>query len=134
MNPFRHWAVVDFEHHAADFRELVRTSYGLDLDYSPGSVGQLDDFVDIHFGPGSADDHSSLIVGMGCYLGEVVVRSHGGHWSADEEFFHSPAVVIAGKLETRTFPLSRVWRRFEYGPEQSLVAYYGDLRRTLARL
>ena len=134
MNPFRHWAAVDFEHHAAEFCELVRSGFGLELDYSPGTLGQLDDFVDTHCGSGSADDHSTLIVGMGCYLGEVVIRNHGGHWSADEEFFHSPAVVIAGKLETRAFTLSRVWRRFEYGTEQSLVAYYGDLRRTLARL
>lgn len=134
MNPFRNWVAGDFHHHALEFCDLVSASYGLELDYSPGSLSQLDDLIDSNFGPGSADDHSSLIVGMGCYLGEVVIRNHGGAWHADEEFFRSPAVVIEGRLQTHTFPISRVWRRFEYGPEHSLVGYYGEVRRTLARL
>lgn len=134
MNPFRNWAAGDFQHQAVEFCQLARASYGLELDYSPGTLPQLDAFIDSNFGPGSADDHSSLIVGMGCYVGEVVIRNHGGRWRADEEFFRSPAVVIEGKLQTRTFPLSRVWRRFEFGAEQSLDAYYREVRRTLARL
>lgn len=132
MNPFLGWAAGDFRHHADEFCTLARDTYGLELDFSPGTLGQLDDLIDSQFGPGSADQNANLIVAMGCYLGEVVIRSHGGAWRADEEFFHSPAVVVEGKLQTRTFPLSRVWRRFEYGIEHSLVAYYGDVRRTLA--
>jgi len=134
MNPFLGWAAGDFRHHADEFCTLARGTYGLELDFSPGTLGRLDDLIDSRFGPGSADQNANLIVAMGCYLGEVVIRSHGGGWRADEEFFHSPAVVIEGKLQTRTFPLSRVWRRFEYGIEHSLVAYYGDVRRTLSRL
>jgi hypothetical protein len=87
-----------------------------------------------NFTAGAADDHPALIVSMGCYVGEVIVRTFGGQWQANEEFFKSPAVVIEGKLQTRTFPLSRVWRRFEYGAEQSLVDYFGEVRRTLADL
>ncbi|MBI4467257.1 MAG: hypothetical protein HY656_07515 [Acidobacteria bacterium] len=134
MNPFENWVASDFREHAVNFCDLARVAYGLELDFSAGTLAQLDDLIDLNFAPGSADDHSDLIVGMGCYLGEVVIHNHGGGWHADEEFFHSPAVVIEGKLQTRTFPLSRVWRRFEYGPEHSLVAYYSEVCRTLARL
>lgn len=134
MGLFSNWVAGDFQREAAEFCNLARESYGLELDYSPSTLNQLDDLIDHIFGPGSADDNAALIVAMGCYVGEVVLRAHGGQWRADEEFFHSPAVIIEGKLQTRTFPLSRVWRRFEYGSEQSLVAYYTDVRRTLARL
>src|SRR3989304_4714248 len=134
MNPFEGWAAGDFRPHAVEFCALARDAYGLELDSSPGTLGRLDDLIDSNFGPGSADQNSNLIVGMGCYLGEVVIRAHGGAWGAGGGVLPPAAVVIEGKLQTRTFPLSRVWRRFEYGIEHSLVAYYGDVRRTPSRL
>ncbi len=133
MNPFRNWGASDFQQHATDFCQLARAHYGLELDFSPHTVSQLENFLESHFGPGSADANSVLIVGMGCYLGEVLIRQYGGRWAADEEFFRSPAVLIEGKLQTRTFPLSRVWRRFEYGPDQSLTTYYSEVTRTLSQ-
>ena len=134
MNLFSHWTPGDFSREAAEFCALALHSYGLDLDYSPDTLRQLEVLLCERFNPGSADDNAALIVSMGCYVGEVILRSHGGRWQADEELFHSPAVVIEGKLQTRTFPLSRVWRRFEYGEGESLVNYYGDVRRTLSQL
>lgn len=134
MNLFSHWTPNDFTREAAEFCALALESYGLELDYSPDTIKKLEQFMNDNFDPGAADDNAALIVSMGCYVGEVIIRSHGGRWQADEEFFHSPAVIIEGKLQTHTFPLSRVWRRFEYGAGESLVAYYGDVCRTLARL
>ena len=134
MNLFSRWTPGDFTREAAEFCSLAQESYGLELDYSPATLKQLEEVLREKFNPGSADDNAALIVSMGCYVGEVIIRSHGGCWRADEELFHSPAVVIEGKLQTRTFPLSRVWRRFEYGEDQSLVNYYGEVRRTLAQL
>lgn len=134
MNLFRYWTTGDFEREAAEFCELARYSYGLELDYSPPTIQQLEEFIAANFQQGSADDNPALIVSMGCYVGEVIARAHGGTWSADEEYFHSPAVVIEGRLQTRTFPLSRVWKRFEYGTDQSLIDYYGEIRRTLAQV
>lgn len=134
MNLFRHWTPSDFTREATEFCALALESYGLELDYTPATLKKLEQLMNDNFDPGSADDNAALIVSMGCYVGEVIIRSHGGRWQADEEFFHSPAVIIEGKLQTRTFPLSRVWRRFEYGAGESLTAYYGDVRRTLAKL
>lgn len=134
MNPFRHWVAGDFQQRAEEFRELARDRYDLELDYSPTTLAPLEDWLQAEFGPASADDHSMLIVGLGCYLGEVVVRNLRGAWQADEEFFHSPAVIIEGRLQTRTFPLSRVWKRFEYGRDHSLVHYYQELLTTVSRV
>lgn len=134
MNLFGHWKPADFEREAAEFLLLAQSDYGLDLDYTPDTLRQLEEVLEERFAQGSADENAALIVSMGCYVGEVLVRTFGGRWSADEEFFHSPAVVIEGRLQTHTFPLSRVWRRFEYGSQHSLVDYYGEVRNTLATL
>ena len=134
MNLFGHWSPSDFIREAGEFCTMMQESYGLDLDYSPDSLRQLEQLIGAHFGPGSADANAALIVSMGCYVGEVIIRSHGGRWAPNEEFFNQPAVVIEGKLQTHTFPIGRVWKRFEYGNDQSLVAYYGEVQRTLARL
>ncbi len=134
MNLFRGWTRSDFAREADSFCVEARASYGLDLDYTPATITALEDMMQSNFEPGSADDNPALIVSMGCYVGEVLIRALGGRWAADDEFFHSPAVIIEGRLQTRTFPLSRVWRRFEYGSEQSLVDYYGEVRRALARV
>lgn len=134
MNLFRHWTPGNFREQAQNFCALARQRYQIELDFSPLSLGRLEEWLENDFAPGSADDNATLIVTLGCYLGEVVVRNLAGTWRADEEFFHSPAVIIEGKLQTRTFPLSRVWKRFEYGNEHSLVDYYESLLRTLGRL
>lgn len=134
MNLFRNWATSDFQQQAAEFCLLARESYGLELDYTPATLTELDDLIEGQFGPRSADDNATLIVAMGCYVGEVLIHSHGGHWHAQEEFFHSPSVVMEGKLQTRTYPLSRVWKRFEYGSEHSLAVYYREVGDLLARL
>jgi hypothetical protein len=134
MNLFRNWTTGDFEREADEFCKLAFYNYGLELDYTPNTFRELESILVENFAPGSADEHPALIVSMGCYVGEVIARTFGGQWRANEEFFQSPAVVIEGKLQTRTFPLSRVWRRFEYGSEQSLVEYLGEVRRTLADL
>lgn len=134
MNPFRNWVPEDFQRQAADFCAVALDSYGMELDYSPATLTELEALLEAQFQPGSADNNSSLIVGMGCYVGEVIIHVHGGQWSADEEHFHSPAVVIQGKLQVRTFPLSRVWKRFEYGNEHSLASYYTEVCGLVARL
>lgn len=134
MNPFEGWESTDFKQRAADFCELARSSYGIDLDYSPATLTELEEMMNAEFPPGSADDNPSLIVAMGCYVGEVIIHVHGGEWRADEEHFHSPAVVIQGRLQVRTFPLARVWKRFEYGNKQSLKSYYDEVRTLVGRL
>ena len=133
-NLFRNWVASDFQREAGEFCLVAQERFSLDLNYSPNTLSQLDDLIDSEFGPGSADDNSALIVQMGSYVGEVVLRAFGGAWRADEELFHSPAIIIQGRLQARTFPLSRVWQRFEFGEEKSLVAYYDELTRTVARM
>lgn len=65
----------------ADRRAELATEFaaswpGYDLDFTPGSLARLDDLVAAEYGPGALDSD-----GLGCYLGEALVRNYGLEWA-----------------------------------------------------
>ncbi|MDR7555641.1 MAG: PQQ-binding-like beta-propeller repeat protein [Armatimonadota bacterium] len=111
---------------AATFVALMRDlAPALALDYSADSVAALERFIGERFDPPgarSADDRFAY--GLGCYLGEVIVRTLGGTWDPAGE----PCVRNVGGIET-LFPLDRARRRLAEGPEASLVAFLAAVTR-----
>ena len=110
-----------FRDEAATFVEIMRElAPEVQLDYSPASLQSLEEFIASRFDPpGSAFVGESLPVGVGCYLGEVVIRNLGGRWSADG----AAHVVGVGGVE-RTYPIGKARKRFANGPEDSLAWFY----------
>jgi hypothetical protein len=110
-----------FQKEAASFVAIVGDiAPGLELDYTADSVRSLEDFIATSFDPpGSSYVPESLAVGVGCYVGEVVVRTLGGRWSPDG----SAEVLDIGRVNC-TFPIQKAQRRFANGPEDSLAWYY----------
>jgi hypothetical protein len=91
---------------------------GLVLDFSTDSIPLLEDWIHEGFDPpGTTHVGDMLVAGVGCYLGEVIVRTIGGSWSPAGEINHI-GVVDA------TFPLAKATKRFRSGERHSLVAYY----------
>jgi hypothetical protein len=110
-----------FQKQAASFVSIVGDiAPGLELDYSVDSVRALEEFISCSFDPpGSSYVPESLPVGVGCYVGEVVVRTLGGRWNPDG----SAEVLDIGRVNC-TFPIQKAQRRFANGPEDSLAWYY----------
>ena len=110
-----------FQKQAASFVSIVGDiAPGLELDYSVDSVRALEEFIASSFDPpGSSYVPESLAVGVGCYVGEVVVRTLGGRWNPDG----SAEVLDIGRVNC-TFPIQKAQRRFANGPEDSLAWYY----------
>jgi hypothetical protein len=113
-----------FQKEAASFVAIVGDiAPGLELDYTAGSVRSLEDFIATKFDPpGSSYVPESLAVGVGCYVGEVVVRTLGGRWNPDG----SAEVLDIGRVNC-TFPIQKAQRRFANGPDDSLSWYYEAL-------
>jgi hypothetical protein len=111
-------AAAAFAEEAAVFvRALATLAPGLRLDWSLASIEDLERFVAATFDPpGSQDIPESLPMGVGCYLGEVLRRAHGGRWSAEGHLEDVGAVV-------ETFPLQRAQKRFWEGEALSLSAF-----------
>lgn len=95
----------------ADFREdaenLPERWPLADLDFTPESLGRLDDhlderldyerFADAEFGSDDGAVFTTLVVEMGAYLGEVLVRHRDADWVEDEEM--GAAVRVPGDEE-----------------------------------
>jgi hypothetical protein len=110
-----------FQKEAETFVSIVSDiAPGLELDFSADSIRTLEDFIATSFDPpGSSYVPESLAVGVGCYVGEVVVRTLGGQWSPDG----GAEVRGIGRVNC-TFPVQKAQRRFANGPEDSLAWYY----------
>jgi len=93
------------------------------LDYSSKSLEELDSFISKRFEPpGSKFVGDSFMVGIGCYVGEVIVRTIGGRWnnSGDCEINDVGAVQAIS-------PVQKVVKRFKNGSVDSLSFYYATI-------
>jgi len=115
---------------------VVQQNYGVELDYSPASLKELDTIVDDLRRDQRFEAVQTLLFSMGCYVGEVLVRHAGGRWRTAEELgmgkaASSPiAVEMPGGRGCN--PVARVYRRFQKGREDSLAAFYQALAGTPA--
>lgn len=110
-----------YRREAALFVEVMRDlAPALHLDYSAASVRALEQFIAARFDPpGSSYVGEQLPLGVGCYVGEVIVRTLGGLWNAEGR----PEINQIGQVQA-AFPLQKAVKRFRNGPEDSLAAYY----------
>ncbi|MFF0425587.1 hypothetical protein [Streptomyces sp. NPDC004520] len=115
---------------AAEFVERVGTRARLPLDYSVGSLRVVDRLVDgLRLGGAGREDMAGVLLGLGAYVGEVLVRKAGAVWvDLPSEhllrgvFGHSVAVRMPdGRVWN---PLGRTVNRFEAGPKESLHTYF----------
>lgn len=115
---------LDYRHEAGVFLSTMdEMAPQLGLDYSVESLQRLEGFISEHFEPpGDQAVGETLLVGIGSYLGEVIVRHLGGQWDPDGR-----AEIHGVGSGEPVFPLERVRRRFENGRQESLVWYYHAL-------
>lgn len=91
----------------------------LRLDYSVKTVAALEEFIARQFDPpGSKYVGPNLPLGVGCYVGEVIIRNLGGHW----HHAGRPEINGIGSIQ-KIFPIEKAMKRFENGPEDSLAHY-----------
>ena len=115
-----------FSQEARTFVSIMRDlAPALSLDYTARSIQALEQFIAQTFDPpGSKYVGDSLIVGTGCYLGEVIIRTLGGHWQVEGK----PEINGLGQIQA-IFPLDKAKKRFQNGPEDSLVVYFATIER-----
>jgi hypothetical protein len=115
--------------HAQLAVEASREEFGDDLDYSPGSLEALDAEIDSLREEGfTAEDVAETLFVMGCYLGEVLLRSLRGRWVATPQ---SPLaglspwpMVVALPGGTVWDPIGKAYKRLELGDSEYLPAYF----------
>jgi hypothetical protein len=108
-----------------EYAELcVRLAHKLnqvELDYSPESLNKLDQIIRTSWHSGESPEQ--VIAVMGCYLGETIIRTLGGHWSweAPSPGLTRPYVQVGA---ARLNVIGKVAKRFRGGEEDSLAWFY----------
>jgi hypothetical protein len=114
---------------AAAFVARVTARNRLPLDYSAASLRVVDFVLDgLRKGGADAEDARETLLGLGAYVGEVLVRRAGAQWvdfdEAQRAYFCRPVGVRMpdGRLWN---PLGKVHNRFDLGgPSESLHTFW----------
>ena len=103
--------------------------FGFDLDYDPGSLENVDAQIESLREDGlNGEEAAEALFVLGCYLGEVMVRSLGGRWVATGR---SPlagispwpmVVILPGGSAWDT--IGKAYKRLELGDSEYLPAYF----------
>ena len=92
------------------------------LDYSPESAIRLDKLIDEWWPAApSKDSYESMVPAMGAYVGEVLIMNTGAHWTRDPQEVYG--VELNGQV---AYPMDRVSKRFEFGPEHAIAQFYRE--------
>jgi hypothetical protein len=102
---------------------------GVDLDYSPASLegvdSQIESFRDDGF---SAEEVAEALFVLGCYIGQVMVGSLGGRWTATSqsplaEVSPWPMVVVLPGGSAWD-PIGKAYKRLELGDSEYIPAFF----------
>jgi hypothetical protein len=122
--------IEDIDASAALISHALQSS-GYPADFSAQSLWSIDQFFDDNSDHGQptpggllATDLGSRIFALGAYVGEVIRRNAGGTWQANDD---DPQNEINVELTlpdgTTIWPVQRVMKRYQNGPEDSIAIY-----------
>jgi hypothetical protein len=96
---------------------------GYDVGWGADSAQRLDELCDAFLA--SRPEQSvidSMIMAMGAYLGELIVRNAGGRWTYNQS--QAAVVVETQQQPLLCFPHNKVAKRLRHGEEHGLWAFY----------
>jgi hypothetical protein len=103
---------------------LVKKKFGFQLNYDPPSLIVIDMLIDKIKATGASEHQASgLLLGLGCYVGEVFVRHARASWRATAEMGKSKTcaypIILALPGAVGCDAIGIVFRRFAAGPAES---------------
>lgn len=107
---------------------LLFSSY--QADHSLESLREIDRFFDEQSGPGGllTERRGQRLFGLGAYIGDVLIRTYGGHWVTDD---HDPQgeLNVAVQLDdgSMVWPIQRAMKRYQNGPEDGIYIFGASL-------
>lgn len=120
--------------HAEDAIAHAQSTFGVELDRSPGSIALLEAVAHtIHKLIEDGDELSEAEYDVLCkiyggYLGEVLRAELGGKWLLDTEVSPGVGVIALRFSAGRIYPPMKWSRRLEKGVEEDLVAFAAMVR------
>jgi hypothetical protein len=115
--------------HARLAVELFRQEFESELDFSPGSLEELDGLIETLREDGhSSEEIAEALFAIGCYVGEVLVRALRGRWAPTTRTALAPVspwpMVVLLPDRSAWDAIGKVYRRFEIGDSEYLPAFF----------
>ena len=107
--------------------EQVRQQLNLPA-FDAAAVTQLSHFIEAQRGALTAAEREGFVMGLGCFLGECLVRSYHAMWAAGRD--GSTGVGLAGRLFFNPFYL--VNQQLEKGLAASVTVFFASVPQRLA--
>lgn len=99
---------------------------GYQADHTLESLKEIDRFFDEQTGSGGllSQQRGKRLFGLGAYIGDVLIRSYGGHWLTDDR---DPQGEINAAVELDSgcvvWPIQRAIKRYQNGAEDGIYIY-----------
>lgn len=96
------------------FEQLRAASDLQSFGFDEPSVRWLEGYIERQRAREPAPDFiRKLSTVLGCYLGECIIQTYGGHWSDDEQY----GLCVAFDERNAAFPLAKVQKQLENGTD-----------------
>ncbi len=115
--------------HAELMVDVAERVSDIELDFTPRSLASVDSIIEGFRKEGvNAEEIAATLFCFGCYVGEVILRNHGGKWVEAKDtpmsnFAYFPIILKTGE-KSFCNPIGKVFKRFETGEEDNLVYFY----------
>ena len=110
----------------ADWAKNNLNTTGYNVDYTLESMKEVERFFVEQSQDGGALTNSpgSILFGIGCLIGETIIKTYGGKWVTDD---NDPQGEINISVElpdgTVLWPVQRCIKRLQNGPEENIYDY-----------
>jgi uncharacterized protein DUF3806 len=122
------------EAYALDARDYAQRAFHITLDWSDASVEKVEVILDdlyrqkqVMKSPPKEEQVVTFAKMLGGYVGEVFRRNHGAEWGMVKLGGGSIPGLRATGTEHLFWPMGKVQKRLENGPEDNVWHYYQDL-------
>jgi len=126
-------APEQFARLAEHFVAATRRLFGIELRFDRESILKLDGIVDAVGPLENQQLVQDLVMQIGSFLGEALLRVYGGRWTWDERFgtWRVSIPTTSGK-DTTPGPFAKVQKRLESGMEDS-VSFFAKVTDSMVR-
>ena len=99
---------------------------GYQADHTLESLREIDRFFEEQSGPGGllSQQRGQRLFGLGAYIGDVLIRTYGGHCVTDDQDPQGE-LIVAVQLDngSMVWPVQRAMKRYQNGPDDGIYLY-----------
>jgi hypothetical protein len=115
--------------HAQTAVDAARNVDGINLDFSPESLSEVDRIIGSFFNEGLGSNQvGETVFSFGCYVGEVFVRHQAGRWIKPKaslfRFGGSDLMIVELPNGVVCNPIGKAFKLLEQGASESVSYFY----------